>query len=223
MMGGQIGLSSDAGFGSTFAFFVKAYPFKHAQRRLSPDKSQDAPSTETMRQGSSFGDVQDRRSASATSSKSKTISPKRQSSPLNVLVLEDNLVNQQVLCRQLRNRGHQVKAANHGAEGLTALRTVDPAPKSSSTKTIAPQTFDVVLCDIEMPVMNGTQFVREVRKLEKQGLLPGHIPIIAVTANARSGQVGEAIEAGTVRIPPFNASHFLDHRLLTIVTAQPLT
>lgn len=106
-----------------------------------------------------------------------------------VLVVEDNMVNQKVLCKQLRNRGFTVEAANHGLEALTALDAANMATKPY---------FDVVLCDIEMPIMDGIECVKEIRKREDDGLLPGHIPIIGVTANVRSKQIDSAIESGMV-------------------------
>lgn len=112
-----------------------------------------------------------------------------QVSPTKILVVEDNLINQKVVCKQLRNRGYEVHAANHGGEALSALQA---ASRPGETY------FDIILCDIEMPVMDGIACTREVRKLESEGLLPGHIPMIAVTANARSTHVERALEAGMV-------------------------
>jgi CheY-like chemotaxis protein len=109
----------------------------------------------------------------------------------HILVVEDNLVNQKVLCRLLRNRGFIVKAANHGLEALEAIRSLSENPQASR--------FDVVLCDIEMPIMGGIPFAKEVRALESEGKeMAGHVPIIGVTANVRSQQVSAAIEAGMV-------------------------
>lgn len=58
--------------------------------------------------------------------------------------------------------------------------------------------FDVILCDIEMPVMDGIEFTREIRRLEAEGELEGHTPILGVTANVRSKQVSGALEVGMV-------------------------
>lgn len=118
-----------------------------------------------------------------------------------MLVVEDNIVNQKVLCKQLRNRGFDVEASNHGLEALMALEAANTSNKLY---------FDVVLCDIEMPIMDGIECVREIRKREDDGLLPGHIPIIGVTANVRSKQVDAAIESGMVSRTVFsmNAERF---------------
>ena len=58
----------------------------------------------------------------------------------------------------------------------------------------------VVLMDQEMPVMDGLTCTRRIRELEAEGKLTGHVPIIAVTANARPEQVQTALDAGMVSI-----------------------
>ena len=120
----------------------------------------------------------------------KTTAPAQpQVSATKVLVVEDNLINQKVVCKQLRNRGYEVHAANHGGEALAALKTA-AAPGQ--------EYFAIILCDIEMPVMDGIACTQELRRLEKEHVLPGHIPMIAVTANARSTHVERAMQAGMV-------------------------
>ena len=57
----------------------------------------------------------------------------------------------------------------------------------------------VVLMDKEMPVMDGLQCTSKIRELEAQGFLNRHVPIIAVTANARSEQIATLLAAGMVR------------------------
>lgn len=52
--------------------------------------------------------------------------------------------------------------------------------------------------DKEMPVMDGLQCTSKIREFEGQGLLNRHVPIIAVTANARSEQIATLLEAGMV-------------------------
>ena len=101
---------------------------------------------------------------------------------LSVLVVEDNLVNQRVLAKQLRKMGMSVAVANHGGEALEYLRTTAYCMPGE-----APQ-LSLILMDWEMPVMDGLTCVREIRKLEDEGVIKGHVPVIAVTANVRSEQ-----------------------------------
>jgi two-component system sensor histidine kinase/response regulator len=101
------------------------------------------------------------------------------SRPLCVLLAEDNPVNQKIAVRVLENHGHVVTVATTGAEALEALRH---------------ETFDLVLMDIQMPVMDGCAATRVIRERERQ--TGGHIPIIAVTAHAMKGDREMCMEAG---------------------------
>ena len=110
---------------------------------------------------------------------------------LYVLIVEDNLVNQRVLAKQLRNTGMQVAVANHGGEALDYLRTTKYCISDGSGKALA-----LILMDWEMPVMDGLTCVRNIRELQKEGVVRAHVPVIAVTANVRSEQVEVALKAG---------------------------
>lgn len=113
---------------------------------------------------------------------------------LTILVVEDNLVNQRVLCAQLRTQGYVIYAANHGGEAIAFLQ------ESTFWKDRA-QTgkhLSLVLMDTEMPTMDGLTCVRKIRELQRNGLIVGHVPVISVTANARFEQIEEAIAAGMV-------------------------
>ena len=55
---------------------------------------------------------------------------------------------------------------------------------------------DVLLLDVEMPIMDGLTAARRIREMESSGELIGHVPIIGITANARKEQIDSAIDAG---------------------------
>jgi CheY-like chemotaxis protein len=111
----------------------------------------------------------------------------------HVLVVEDNLINQRVLCNQLRKIGCTVQVANHGGEALNELSktTYYKEPTIAS-----PFKLSVVLLDVEMPIMDGLTCARKIRELQETGNIVGHVPIIAVSANARREQVEQARQAG---------------------------
>ena len=89
---------------------------------------------------------------------------------LNILVAEDNRVNQRVALGLLEKRGHAATVVENGREALTILES---------------QTFDLILMDVQMPVMSGVDATIEIRLLEqKTGM---HVPIYALTANAMKG------------------------------------
>ncbi|AMN47974.1 hypothetical protein ACG33_12875 [Steroidobacter denitrificans] len=96
----------------------------------------------------------------------------------SVLLVEDNAVNQKVSVRYLERMGCKVRVADNGAEALRAWR---------ETK------YDIVLMDLQMPVMDGLTATVHIRKLEGGGT---RTPIVALTANAMSGQLERCLAAG---------------------------
>lgn len=131
-------------------------------------------------------------SAVASPVPSPSISPPP-ASTFHILVVEDNLINQRVLTSQLTKLGHTVLVANHGREALSQLQKTH---FSASPTLDPPFPLSVVLMDVEMPIMNGLACTRRIREMEKEGEIVGHVPVIAVSANARKEQVDMAREAG---------------------------
>ncbi|SMR58271.1 unnamed protein product [Zymoseptoria tritici ST99CH_1E4] len=119
---------------------------------------------------------------------------------LHVLIVEDNTINARVMSKQLRRAGCIVHIANHGGECLDFLdRSSFCAPTPPSTPTspnVPPTPLSIILLDLEMPTMDGLTCIRHIRERQANGRLVGHVPVIAVTANARSEQIHFAIEAG---------------------------
>jgi CheY-like chemotaxis protein len=97
-----------------------------------------------------------------------------------VLLVEDNLVNQEVATALLELLGCDSTVAQNGREAVAALTT--------------PHAFDLVLMDCQMPEMDGFEATHRVREYEQAHGL--HTPIIALTANAMSGDREMCLASG---------------------------
>ena len=122
-----------------------------------------------------------------------------------ILLVEDRGTNQLVALELLDRLGIQVTVAGNGREAVELVERQD---------------FDLVLMDIQMPVMDGLEATREIRRLEKNGKVknPAPLPIIAVTAHAMSGDREKILAAGmndyvTKPIDPDGLCHALQRWL----------
>ena len=215
LQGGEIGVVSEAGKGSTFAFYIKA------RRSSAPKDGMDQfPGAGTRKQSAGRNSLSTNIKAPIQSSRAlQTTQPglpkePRPKNDLKILIVEDNLVNQKVLSKQLRNMGCIVHVANHGGECLDRLRasTFWKGKKGNRDDDLE---ISVILMDQEMPIMDGLTCTKEIRKLEAKGDVVAHVPIVAVTANARSEQIDTALNVGMVssslhQTPPFQLYDALD-------------
>jgi CheY-like chemotaxis protein len=101
--------------------------------------------------------------------------------PLTVLVAEDNRVNQQLIVRMLAKLGHTALLVHDGQEALAAL---------------AEQTVDLVLMDVQMPVMDGFTATAAIREREAARGDGRRLPIAALTAHAMKGDRERCLAAG---------------------------
>jgi PAS domain S-box-containing protein len=99
---------------------------------------------------------------------------------LRILLAEDNQVNQKVALGMLRKFGQVADVVGNGELALEALRT---------------KPYDILLLDCQMPVLDGFETVRALRK-EDSGVLDPRIPVVALTANAMKGDRELCLEAG---------------------------
>ncbi|KAI1752662.1 histidine kinase [Xylaria castorea] len=197
LQGGQIGVTSQKGVGSTFSFYIKS-----RQMATPPSENKVLPPAPPLtRAPGSSTTVETRQPKASTQTMlgraTKNAAPEPRFSEdgrrlFDVLIVEDNLVNQKVLQRSLRNVGNNTKVANHGGEALEVLRG---SRYWQGNESIG-DDISVILMDLEMPVMDGMTCARKIRELERDGTIVSHIPIIAVTAYARPEQIENAKAAG---------------------------
>lgn len=98
--------------------------------------------------------------------------------PHRILVAEDNAVNQKLALHMLQKLGCAPSAVADGQQAIDAVATGH---------------FDLVLMDVQMPVMDGLEATRSIRRFEKSDQ---HVPVIALTANALPGVRQECLQAG---------------------------
>ena len=100
---------------------------------------------------------------------------------VRVLVVEDNQANQSVAAVMLRMLGCEMELAENGQEGVNKAKEL---------------TYDIILMDCQMPVMDGFEAAAEIRAWERKHGVEGLTPIIAVTANALPGDREKCLAAG---------------------------
>lgn len=122
---------------------------------------------------------------------------------IRALIVDDSSVMRKIVERSLRQAGvelEKVTEAGNGAEALAALHD---------------NPVDLILCDINMPVMDGLEFVREVAKLES---VKG-VPIVMITTEGSESHVVQALSAGArgyIR-KPFTPDQVKEHVLPVLV------
>lgn len=183
MLGGQIGVASRPGHGSTFAFYIAAtVPGDDALQEARATAKTVTPPTLTPMTNTLP------KHSLANNQRSPMITP-TDNLVRGVLIVEDNLINQQITRRGLVDKGYRVEVANHGREALDKIQQTD--------RMGGQFPLDVIMMDMEMPIMDGLTCTRNIREMEQDGKLSGsRVPIIAVSANARSEQIQEAKLAG---------------------------
>ena len=106
------------------------------------------------------------------------VTPKLQPT-LKILIAEDNLINQKICQVMLKKMNYNADIANNGAEALKAVQK---------------EKYDLILMDMQMPIMDGVEATIKIRELEKNKL--HNVKIVALTANDLPGDKDRCIEAG---------------------------
>lgn len=116
-----------------------------------------------------------------------------------ILIVEDNEDNLDMISRRLERRGFQIVAARNGEEGVQCAHDQMP---------------DIVLMDIDLPIMDGYEATRQI----KASPATRHIPVVALTANAMVGDMEKTLAAGcdAYESKPVDFPHLMEtlHRFL---------
>lgn len=151
LMGGTITVDSEPGRGSTFAFTARFGRQAHPTHAIAAQ-----PPVPTA-----------------------AAAPRTATTPLHILVAEDNEFNTRHLERLLTRQGHRVRLANNGRQALALA---------------AEAAFDLLLLDVHMPEVDGFEVVRTIR--ERERTTGGHLPVIALTARSRKEDREHCLAAG---------------------------
>lgn len=117
-------------------------------------------------------------------------------SKLNILLVEDSKDNQNIVKAYLKNSDAIITTVENGKEAIESYKE---------------NQYDIVLMDIQMPLMDGYTATKEIRKIERKRMSQ-HTPIIAVTAHALGSEMKKCIESGCNEVisKPFSKKQLLD-------------
>ncbi|WP_035070349.1 ATP-binding protein [Nitratidesulfovibrio termitidis] len=187
LQGGDIGVDSTPGQGSRFWFTLP----------MDKDAPQGAADPTDLRlTGPNLPNRSGGPARPETSGHSEQVAPGTQGTdahdaeeadrPLCVLLAEDNDLNREFLSFFLQERGYEVHLAIDGQEALDRLRG-GCAPDATADGGMQRPPFDVVLMDVQMPVVSGLEATRRIREAAAQGAAWANVPVIALTAHAMQG------------------------------------
>ncbi len=114
-----------------------------------------------------------------TAETEKKTRERRELKDINILLVEDNLINQKITMLTLQPLVNNIATASNGMEAIEMVSSF---------------SYDIILMDIQMPVMSGLVAAERIRAMETD--TGSHIPIIAITANAMLGDKEKCISAG---------------------------
>jgi CheY-like chemotaxis protein len=166
------------------------YDFTIAKKIIEHSGSQlfvDTPANSTVFSFFLLYDISDAENTIVESIEPTTIAYKKkdiETSPIdlkeaNVLLVEDNLINQKIVILSIQKLVKNIDVANNGKEALDKFGT---------------SKYDLILMDIQMPVMDGIIATKKIREIESS--TNRHTPIIAITANALAGDKENCLAAG---------------------------
>jgi two-component system, chemotaxis family, chemotaxis protein CheY len=125
---------------------------------------------------------------------------------ITVLIVDDSSVMRKIVERSLRQAGLEIGQVLEAGNGLEALAVLNQ------------QKVNLVLCDINMPAMDGLEFVKQLSRVEKAK----GVPVVMITTEGSEGHVVQALSAGArgyIR-KPFTADQVKEH-VLPVLAGKP--
>ncbi len=171
LMGGTITLDSEEGVGTTTELVLPLVPAPEAALEASQAAETDG------RHGSALGEI------AYGESKTPDVAFKPTGPSRSILLVEDVAFNRELVSEMLRRLGHRVECATNGAEAVSLAQRLAEEPTA----------WDLILMDVQMPVMNGNDATRAIRAL---GGTAAIIPIVALSANAFKAEIEQSLAAG---------------------------
>ncbi|KAG8934136.1 hypothetical protein FRC02_010513 [Tulasnella sp. 418] len=220
LMGGNIDVDSVYGQGATFRFYIcakvaplpaPAQPVAIPSGQVGSHEERDSGATASPNSESAVTGLVTARIEAVRRQQQEVLenmAPPTQTQ-FHVLITEDNIINQTVLNRQLKKAGFKTAVASNGKQAIEQVLKLQKKGEDEGERR--GYRFDCILMDCEMPVMDGLTATREIRRLEISGELTGKNRIIALTGNARSGQVDSALASGMdmVLIKPYKLDELI--------------
>jgi len=169
MMGGRIGVESEVNKGSTFSFTANLKIKQKDAPVLTPIEidGRERPAPIVL-------DTTQKEPVASAEVTAPPAGPR-----LRILLAEDNLINQKITVKIIEKKGWLIKTVDDGQKAV---------------EIIGKETFDVILMDVQMPVMDGFKATQAIRVQEQQN--GKHIPIIAMTAHAMEGDEKRCLDSG---------------------------
>ncbi|ODP95684.1 MULTISPECIES: response regulator [Salinivibrio] len=110
----------------------------------------------------------------------------------NILAADDSVSIRQMVSHTLKEAGYHVETANDGADALRKAKS---------------KTFDLIISDVNMPVMDGIEFVKQVREVQQYKFTP--ILMLTTEGSAEKKSAGKAVGATGWIVKPFNPDTLL--------------